>query len=205
MSNTNIITIGRQFGSGGREVGRRLAQQLGISFYDKELIMLASRQSGLCPEFFEKADERASSGLQQVIAAGYTYGGLQYNDFLSPERLFQIQSDVIRQLAEEESCVIVGRCADYILREHSCCTNLFVTAPMEARISNIMEREKLSKEDAADLARKMDKTRTNYYNFYTDKSWGVASSYHLCVDSSLLGVDKTVSYLKQFIGERLKS
>ncbi|WP_294143285.1 cytidylate kinase-like family protein [uncultured Sanguibacteroides sp.] len=196
-----VVTIGRQFGSRGKQIGQKLAEKLGIAFYDKELITLASQESGLCKEFFEKADEQNSGSLLHAFAAGFTFGGFQYNDFLSNEKLFQIQSDVIRKLAEEKSCVIVGRCADYILRENKNCVNVFIHAPLDERVKTVMHRENISEHDASELVRKMDKTRPGYYNYYTDKEWGVASSYHLSIDSSLLGIDRSVDFIQGFVKE----
>lgn len=194
-----VITIGRQFGSQGKAIGQQLARQLGISFYDKELLSLASQESGLCPEFFEKADEKSTGSLWHSFVTGFPYGGIQYNDYLSNERLFQIQSDVIRKLAEEESFVIVGRCADYILRDNPRCLSLFLHAPRATRIRTVMHREHLPEAEAADLIRRMDKTRANYYNYYTDKIWGDAASYHASLDTSLLGEEKTIDFIRQLI------
>lgn len=204
MESNFVITVGRQFGSCGKEIGHALAKRFGITFYDKELIALASKESGLCQEFFEKADEKNSGNLLQAFAAGFTFGPFQYNDFLSNDKLFQIQSDVIRKVADEHSCVIVGRCADYILRDNKRCINIFIHADMEKRVKTVMERQSIPEQEARELVRKMDKTRPNYYNFYSDKEWGVASSYHLSVDSSLLGVDGTVDFIEQFVKKALK-
>jgi cytidylate kinase len=201
MKEHTLITIGRQFGSRGKEIGQRLAERLGIECYDRRLIMLASQESGLCPEFFERADEKNTGSLLHALATGCAFGGYYSSDFLSNEKLFQIQSDAIRKLAERESCVLVGRCADYILRDKPYCIHIFIHAPVETRVQTVMERQSLPRAEAADLVRKMDKTRSNYYNYYTDKEWGVASSYHLSFDSSLLGVDKTVEFIKQFLLE----
>ena len=187
MDNKFVITIGRQFGSCGKEIGQELAKRFGITFYDKELISLASKESGLCQEFFEKADEKNSGNLLQAFAAGFTF-----------------QSDVIRKVAGEHSCVIVGRCADYILRDNKRCINVFVHADMEKRVKTVMNRQHISEQEARELIRKMDKTRPNYYNFYSDKEWGVASSYHLSVDSGVLGVHKTVDFIQKFVEEVLK-
>ena len=136
MDNKIILTIGRQFGSGGREIGQKLAKELGISYYDKELMALAAKESGLSEEFFEKADERASSGLAYAFTMGYSYMGLfpPYADVLSNDRLFLYQSDTIRNLAEKGSCVIVGRCADYILRDDPDCLSFFIHNNKENRI-----------------------------------------------------------------------
>ena len=198
-----VITVGRQFGSCGKEIGHALAKRFNIAFYDKELIALASKESGLCQEFFEKADEKNSGNLLQAFAAGFTFGPFQYNDFLSNDKLFQIQSDVIRKVVNEHSCVIVGRCADYILRDNKRCINIFIHADMEERVKTVMNRQHIPEQDARELVRKMDKTRPNYYNFYSDKEWGVAASYHLSVDSSLLGVEGTVDFIEQFVKRAL--
>ena len=198
-----VITVGRQFGSCGKEIVHALAKRFNIAFYDKELIALASKESGLCQEFFEKADEKNSGNLLQAFAAGFTFGPFQYNDFLSNDKLFQIQSDVIRKVANEHSCVIVGRCADYILRENKRCINIFIHADTEERVKTVMNRQHIPEQDARELVRKMDKTRPNYYNFYSDKEWGVAASYHLSVDSSLLGVEGTVDFIEQFVKRAL--
>ncbi|WP_065219381.1 MULTISPECIES: cytidylate kinase-like family protein [Butyricimonas] len=199
-----VITVGREFGSCGKEIGHALAERLHIAFYDKELIALASKESGLCQEFFEKADERNSGNLLQAFAAGFTFGPFQYNDFLSNDKLFQIQSDVIRKVANEHSCVIVGRCADYILRDNKRCINVFIHADMDTRVKTVMNRQHISEQEARELVRKMDKTRPNYYNFYSDKEWGVAASYHLSVDSSLLGVQGTVDFIEEFVKKALR-
>lgn len=198
-----VITVGRQFGSCGKEIGHALAKRFNIAFYDKELIALASKESGLCQEFFEKADEKNSGNLLQAFAAGFTFGPFQYNDFLSNDKLFQIQSDVIRKVANEHSCVIVGRCADYILRDNKRCINIFIHADMEEWVKTVMNRQHIPEQEARELVRKMDKTRPNYYNFYSDKEWGVAASYHLSVDSSLLGVEGTVDFIEQFVKRAL--
>lgn len=204
MEENYVITVGRQFGSRGKEVGQALANRLGIAFYDKELITLASKESGLCPEFFEKADEKNSGSLLQAFAAGFTFGAFQYNDFLSNDKLFQIQSDVIRKIAEKSSCVIVGRCADYILREKKMRVDIFVNADLEQRVRTVMQRQSISEQEARDMIRKMDKTRPNYYNYYSDKEWGVAASYDLCVNSGLLPLEDTVTFIQRFVEQVLE-
>lgn len=201
MEKKIIITIGREFGSGGRQIGEQLADLLGIEYYDKELIYLASKESGLCTEFFEKADEKKSGSLLQAFALGFSMNntGFISNDFLSNESLFKIQADVIRQLATQKSCIFVGRCADYILRDEKYCTNLFIHSNPEDRIKRIKERHQISEQEAGELMRKTDKSRASYYNYYTDKTWGVASSYDLTINSSILGLEKTVEFIKTFI------
>lgn len=201
MEKKIIITIGREFGSGGRQIGKQLADLLGIEYYDKELIYLASKESGLCTEFFEKADEKKSGSLLQAFALGFSMNntGFISNDFLSNESLFKIQADVIRELAAKKSCIFVGRCADYILRNEKNCTNLFIHSNPEDRIKRIEERHHISEQEARELMHKTDKSRAGYYNYYTDKTWGAASSYDLTINSSILGLDKTAEFIKTFI------
>lgn len=204
MENKIIITIGRQFGSGGREVGQKLAKALGITYYDKELMAVAARESGLCEEVFERADERASSGLSYAFTMGYSFMGMftPYTDILSNDGLFKFQSDAIRKLAETESCVLVGRCADYILRDDPACLSFFIHSSLENRIQRIVQRQGVTVEQAKELLTKTDKSRAAYYNYYTNKVWGVASSYNFSIDVSVLGVEETVSFMKAFIDRR---
>ena len=200
-----IITIGRQFGSGGRVIGHKLAERLGIAYYDKELITLASKESGICGEFFEKADEKTSNSLLKAFTMGFSLNStiFQNNDYLSNESLFQIQSDVIRKVAAEKSCILVGRCADYILRDNKDCLSVFISASLEDRIRRAMEyNDKLKASDAEEFLRKADKSRASYYNYYTDKTWGTADSYDLCINSSYLGIDKTIDYILSFLQAR---
>lgn len=204
MDSKIILTIGRQFGSGGREIGKKLAEALGIGYYDKELMAVAARESGLCEEVFEKADERASSGLAYAFTMGYSYMGMftPYADILSNDRLFKFQSDAIRKLAETESCVLVGRCADYILRDDPACLSFFIHSTAENRIQRIVERQQITVEEAKELMAKTDKSRSAYYNYYTNKVWGMASSYNFSIDASVLGVDETVRFMKAFVDRR---
>lgn len=205
MDNKIILTIGRQFGSGGREIGQKLSQALGISYYDKELMTVAAEESGLCKEFFEKADEQASSGLSYAFSMGFSYMGMftPYTDILSNDGLFKFQSDAIRKLGEKESCVLVGRCADYILRDDPACLSLFIHDNMENRIHRILESMHLTVEQAKELLTKTDKSRASYYNYYTNKEWGVASSYNFSIDVSILGVDGTVDFIKDFVERKM--
>ncbi len=207
MNEKYVINIGRQLGSGGREIGVKLAKELGIAFYDKELIELASQESGLCKEFFEKADEKASQsligGLFGTRFPFITEGSMPYSNCLSNDALFKIQSDVIRRLAEEHSCLFVGRCADYILRDNPRCVNVFISASMADRIQRIMTRRNISKDEAEELIEKMDKRRSTYYNYYSYNTWGAAATYHLCIDSSVLGIDGTTAFIKEFAMKKL--
>ncbi len=195
------ITIGRQLGSGGRQVGEKLASQLGISFYDKKLIQIASRESGLEKSFFEKVDEKTSLSLfgGRFGICGSLEGGNYSGNYLSNERLFAIQSDVIRKLAQEKSAVFVGRCADYVLKDYPPCVNVFISADMNDRIKRISEKQNFSKKEAKELIEKMDKKRAEYYTYFSNKVWGKAESYHLCVNSSVLGIEETVNFIRQFV------
>lgn len=199
MEKRFIVTIGREFGSGGREVAIKLANLLDINFYDKKLIAEAARRSGLSDEYIEEAEEKVPGKLFYAFSMGF---GMTSNNF-SPESVFNIQSDTIREIASRESCVIVGRSADYILRENPYCINIFIHAPLEFRVEQVSKRENVSKKEAAELIRKIDKTRAAYYDFYTNKQWGASKSYHLSIDSSILGVDETAAFIKQYINIRL--
>ena len=206
MNETFVINIGRQLGSGGRQIGEKLSAGFGIGFYDKELIQLASKESGLGKEFFEKADEKSSfSFIGGLLGLRTNINNEVYvNNYLCNETFFKIQSDVIRELAGKESCVFVGRCADYILRDNPSCINVFITADTEDRIKRVAQTYQLSLDKAQELIVKTDKKRSEYYNFYSNKIWGEAKSYHLCINSSVLGMDQTVAFITQFIKQRLK-
>ena len=208
MNGNYVINIGRQLGSGGKEIGEKLAARLGIDFYDKELINLASEESGLCKEFFEKADEKASQGIiGGLFGMRFPFiseGAMPCNNCLSNDALFKVQSDVIRRLAAEKSCVFVGRCADYILREHPRCANVFISASKEDRIGRICRIHQVNEEAAEEILEKADKRRSEYYNYYSYKTWGAAATYHLCVDSSSLGVEETVRFVEEFVVKKLE-
>lgn len=207
MNDHYVINLGRQLGSGGKEIGEKLAKKLNIAFYDKELIKLASDESGLCKEFFEKADERAQQSLIGGLFSGrFPFigdGAIPYGSFLNNDSLFKIQSDVIRSLAENQSCLFVGRCADYILREHPRQVNVFISASKEARVERIMQKENVTAEQAEELIAKADKKRAAFYNYYSYNTWGAAATYHLCIDSSVLGIDATVQFIKDFVVKKL--
>lgn len=188
-----IINIGRQLGSGGRQIGRLLADRLQLAYYDKELVAEASKASGLCKDCFEKADERRNRPLSGLLGWGGFAGGF---GGLSNEELFRIQSEVIDRLAAEKSCVFVGRCADYILRHRPECFNVFVCAPLDYRVGQVAGQLHLTPKEAADHIQKVDKARAAYYNFYTERTWGQADGYHLCVDTSVLGLEKTADLIE---------
>ena len=199
-----IITIGRQLGSGGRSVGKLLAEHYGISLYDKALINLAAEQSGLGKEFFTNADEHVSrSSLRSLITSRGLISS-HSNSPLSNDALFQVQSDVIRELAGKESCIILGRCADYILRDNPGLISIFLSADKEDRLKRIAEHDNISIEKARTLMEQGDKKRATYYNYYTDGVWGSASTYHLCINTSVLGIEGTTQFLIQYIDSRNK-
>ncbi len=200
-----VINIGRELGSGGRIIGERLAKELGISFYDKELINIASQKSGLDKEFFERADEKTRFNLLGDFLGWVSNPGVEsYQDnYLRNETLFKIQSDVIRSLANENSCVFVGRCADYILRDHPGAVNVFVCAELKDRINRMAGYEKVSPDKAREIIGRTDKQRADYYAYYTGKSWGMASSYHLCINTSLLGLEESIAFIRLFLKKKL--
>lgn len=205
MNNKFVINIGRQLGSGGREIGEMLASQFGISFYDKELIQLASKESGLGKEFFEEVDEKKSHSFLRGLLGFRTYvsNEVYADNYLSNETFFKIQSDIIRKLAEEKSCVFVGRCADYILRDHPRCVNVFITADTKDRVERVSGYQQLTAEKAQEVIEKTDKKRSEYYNYFSNKVWGAAESYHLSINSSVLGIDGTVAFIRRFVEQKL--
>jgi cytidylate kinase len=192
------ITIGRQLGSGGKQIGEALAQRLGIPCYDRQLIQLASRESGLGREFFEKADEKSSHSFFGNLV-GFRTGYTGDCNYLCNETLFKIQSDIIRSLADNGSCIFVGRCADYILRDDPHCINVFISARTADRVRRISIDQNLSEKEAASLIELTDRKRAEYYNFYSNKAWGVATSYDLCVSSSVFSTDTILELIEKVI------
>ncbi len=198
MENKIVITIARQFGSGGREIGNRLSEILGIPLYDRELITAAAEAGNLHPEVAEKADEKAASSLLYTLAMGsniFTSHGaglsLPVND-----RLYLLQSDFIREKAAEGSCIIVGRCADHILKDNPNRFSVFVYAPLSVRRRRVTERHpELSENGALELINKTDKRRATYYNFYTGGKWGKYENYQIALDSGALGIEGTATLL----------
>lgn len=201
-----VITIGRQFGSGGREFGLLLANTFGLKYYDKELLSEAARRSGLAREFFEKSDERVPSfvdGLFSFAAGLNPMSYFQGSTAIGDDAIYRAQSDFIRHLAESGSCVIVGRSADYVLRHDPALVSIFVHANEEDCISRICRRSpELSPEKARQKMSRINRLRANYYNFYTDKTWGAASSYDLTFNTSLLPMDQLVDLTGDYIRRR---
>ena len=207
MQDKFVLTIGRQLGSGGRAVGRILAERLGIALYDRQLLTLAARQSGLAPCCFEEADEKHShrllSTLIGYLRSPFTGTSGHVDNMLSEDALFQIQSDVIRDIAEQESALFVGRCADYILRDHPRRLSIFLTADRSDRIARLCASEKLTEAEAEARMGRIDARRAAYYNYYSSRAWGEAATYDLCINSSRLGIEATAECILQFAAQQL--
>lgn len=204
MNNNNlIINVGRQLGSGGHDIGKLLAKDFGCKFYDKEILNLAAKESGFSERFFEQNDEQKGF-LKSLfnIQMPYISDSGFYNNSFSQEGLFKFQSDAIRKAADEGPCVFVGRCADYVLRDYPRVVNIFITANLDQRIENVRQRHLCDRETAAKIIENQEQDRANFYNFFTDKKWGQAKSYDLCINSSLLGIEGTVQFVKAFIKQR---
>lgn len=197
MEKKIIVTISRQYGSGGREIGRRLAQSLGIPFYDKELISMAAKESGYAEELFDKADSQATNSLLYSLSLYSTTMGLY--DMPLNDKLYIVQSETIRKVAAQGSCVIVGRCADYVLREDPDVINIFIHSDMENKIRRAVEEYDLPKEGIVEYITKTDKKRATYYNYYTGLKWGRAENYHLTLRTDTVGLDAAVETIKAFV------
>ena len=197
-----IYTIGREFGSGGKEVGEKLAAKLGIKLYDKELLQQAAKDSGFCEEIFENHDEKpTNSFLYSLVMDTYSVSGYSAAPFLDMplnHKVFLAQFETIKKIAEQESCVIVGRCADYALAENPECINVFIHADMDVRIKNVAKKLNITDNKARDIINKTDKQRASYYNYYTSKKWGDSKSYNLSLDAGKLGTDNCVEMILKF-------
>lgn len=204
MQKSLIITIGRQFGSGGHEVGEKLAKKLGIKFYDKELIKLIAKQSGLCEKVLESYDEKPTNSLLYSIVMDI-YPSVMHTGPTIDQQIYQANYDTIRKLADGEPCVIVGRCADYILRDHPELVSVFIHANSDFRAARIAEEYKLPDAKVRDMLVKTDKKRASYYNFQSEKQWGAASSYNLCIESSAVGIDGAVDLIMDYINYKKKA
>ena len=195
MEKKIIINIGRQFGGGGLGVAYELGKKLGIPVYDKELIAKAAQDSGFSKGIFEESDEKKRLfSLSSIFAS--RFGDTE--NYMSDRGLFKMQSETIRKIAEQGSAIIVGRCSDYILRDMECTLDVFLTSPLEVRAARIAERSGLYLEEAEKLAEEKDRNRAEYYNYYTFTDWGVASTYDLCLDSSVLGIEGTADMIIEF-------
>ena len=197
-----IYTIGREFGSGGREVGEKLAAKLGIKLYDKELLQQAAKDSGFCEEIFENHDEKpTNSFLYSLVMDTYSVSGYSAAPFLDMplnHKVFLAQFETIKKIAEKESCVIVGRCADYALSDNPNCINVFIHADLDVRIKNVSRNLNITENKARDIINKTDKQRASYYNYYTSKKWGDSKSYNLSLDAGKIGTDNCVEMILKF-------
>lgn len=199
---STIITIGRQFGSAGREIGYKVADQLGIKLYDKEMLNRAAKESGICQELFETHDEKPTNSflyslVMDTYSLGYSSGS--YTDMPINHKVFLAQFDAIKKIADEGPCILVGRCADYALEDYSNVLSVFIHADLDVRIRRIARIYDLTDAKAKDLIQKTDKKRSSYYNYYSNKKWGAADSYHMCLDSSVLGIDGTAEAIIKLV------
>lgn len=199
---STIITIGREFGSAGREIGYKIADDFGIKLYDKEMLNRAAKESGICEELFEAHDEKPTNSflyslVMDTYSLGYSSGS--YTDMPINHKVFLAQFDAIKKIASEGSCILVGRCADYALEEFDNVLTVFIHAKMEARIRRIARIYNLTDAKAKEMIQKTDKQRSSYYNYYTNKKWSDAESYDVCLDSSVLGIEGTAEAIKQLV------
>ena len=195
-----VITIGRQYGSGGRRVGRMVAEKLCIPYYDKEILTLAAKESGICQELFEDNDEKPSrSFLFSLVTGAQMRGGNMYMDMPINHRIFLAQFDTIRRIASQGPCVIVGRCADYVLRERPNVVNVFIHAPIEAREERVVKYYGIDADKAHDTLIKADKQRASYYNYFASGQWGHVDNYNLCLDTGAIGLDGAVDQIISFV------
>ncbi|MBO7387670.1 MAG: cytidylate kinase-like family protein [Lachnospiraceae bacterium] len=205
-----VITIARQYGSGGKTIGEMLAAKLGIEYYDKDLIYLASEESGINADLFMKADEKVkNSALYRAISKVKPYNGElitpDSNDFTSADNLFNYQAKIIKELANENSCVIIGRCADYVLRDYDNVLSVFVHAPKDFCMKKAAEKHSMSDADLEKFIAKTDKGRADYYKYHTGREWTDARNYDLCLDSSKLGFERCVDEIIAYMNVRFNN
>ena len=203
MDKNIIICVGRQLGSGGHDIARMLALDFNAKYYDRELLNLAAKESGFSEKFFEQNDEQR--GIFRSLFhmhASHVGDNNMYNNNFSQESLFKFQSDAIRKAAGQGSCVFVGRCADYVLRDRQNVLNVFITASMDFRIQQIMAKQNLDRIAARKFIEQREAKRAAYYNYYTGKKWGHSESYDLCIDASILGLQQTEKFIADFTRKR---
>lgn len=200
------ICIGRQLGSGGRAIGHLLAERLGLAYYDREIMSRAAAESGFCTEVFERADEKKSLFRAFLGGVAPFFGSSEglYANQLSDESLFRLQAEAIRTAAAERSCVFIGRCADYVLRDMPRCVSVFVAADPDDRVSRICQHDACDRKTALRLMETGDRERAAFYNFYSAGTWGAASTYDLCINSSRLGAEATADVIERFVLDTLE-
>lgn len=201
VKNKTIITISREFGSGGRELGELLAKILDIPFYDKEIIEISAKESGIDQSLFEEKKNQTSKGIKLIGALGYSLGGplSTIGEITLNDRLFLVQSQVISQLASKGACVMIGRCADYILQDHENVLNIFVYADMKDRIQRAIHSYEVNEDDIENSILKIDKQRANYYNYYSDRTWGRIHNYDLCLNTSTFSIIECAEIIKHVL------
>lgn len=192
-----VITISRECGSGGHTIGKLIAEKLNVSFYDKRLLELVVQQSGLTEDVIKEQGEYTTTSLLYTLATNisYSYNVNTKGNMILPDQIFAFQTEIIKGLAEKESCVIVGRCSDYILRNRDDCLHVFIHANMEAKKARIISEHRVAPEKAETHIKDREKKRSTHYHYYTDRNWGYAKNYHLCLDSGILGIEKCVDLI----------
>lgn len=195
----HIITISRQYGSGGREIGEKVAERLGIPFYDNALIQLAAEESGFSAEHFEDYDKHANNSFLYSLVRGFQYHQHTTGVWSLEDSIYMTQAKVIRSLAEKGPCVIIGRCADHILSDNPDLVKVFIHGSIEFRAKRVVERDGIAPDKAVETIRGKDKRRQNYYNYHSDAKWGDAHNYNLCIDSSFCGIDTAASLICDFV------
>ena len=201
----SIITIGRQYGSGGRLIGKRLAEELDIPYYDREILTLSAQESGIGEELFQEYDEKPTRSFLFSLVAGMPGrggAGAYYMDMPLNHKIFLAQFDTIKRIASQGPCVIVGRCADYVLSDNKNAVNVFVKASMEVKKQRVIAYYGIDKDKAEDVIIKTDKRRASYYNYYANTRWGDLDNYHLVIDSGALGIDGSAAIIREFINGR---
>ena len=206
MEKKLVITISREYGSGGKEIGKAVANKLGIPFYDREIIELTAQKSGLSIDFVEETEQKIKNKFLHNLAFGGYYSGadVAISRLSLPDKLFIATCDIIRNLADQGSCVIVGRCADYILKNRDDVINIFIYSDLDKKSERIAERKNIDIKSAEAEVKKTDKYRRNHYDYYTEREWGEKGNYHLCLNSGFLGVDKSVDIIVDAINDYLK-
>lgn len=199
--NKRIITISRQCGSGGHTIGKLVAERLGVAFYDKEIVNIVAKRSGLSPQVVEQDGEYfTQSLLYQLATQGFSaYSADQKNNMILSDQINAYQTELIKELAGKEPCVIVGRCADYVLRDRDDCFHVFICGALSDRAKRVVEEHGIGAHDAETHVKERDKKRARYYKHVTDRTWGIADSYDLCLNSSKLGINRCVEMICQCI------
>lgn len=207
MDNKIIITLSRQFGSGGRNIGKKIAKKLDIPFYDNELITEGAAESGLDPDMVKALEETPTNSLLYSLSTSSVFGGTQFSpiiDLPMTDKVFLAQSEVIRKYAQAGSCVIVGRCANYVLKDNPNTLDIFIHRHVDERVNQVAKLYDLSQKKARETVKKIDKQRSGYYSYYSDKNWGQADNYDLALNSGMLGEDGCVTVIQAYIDKMMQ-